>query len=199
MPHQHLPSDAHLTAGDELHEVLRLEHHRIGHLELVGVVDRGQPEAVRRRVVVAAAVTLTLDEGVGAELLQTGAGRGERLTAALGAGVGVHEEAVARPQAVPALRAVGNIGVLAVHGNDLGAGLADGAPTDVVSDALPLNRLHRGGHWLLRAQPVAVIVAGRELTDVVQVAVPVVWGVVWVVSVGAWHKLLSDLTCTAWR
>lgn len=86
-----------------------------------------------------------------------------------------HEKAVTCPQAVPAFRTVGNIGILTVHGNDLCRGLADGAPTDIESNALPLDWSHRRRHRLFSAQPVAVVVARGKLTNIVQIAVPVNW------------------------
>lgn len=52
-------------------------------------VHSGQPEAVRVAVIIAGASTVALDERRGAELLQTGAGRGESLTWALSTCTGV--------------------------------------------------------------------------------------------------------------
>lgn len=52
-------------------------------------VHSGQPVAVRVGVIIAGASTVALDEWRGAELLQTGAGRGESLTRTLGACTGV--------------------------------------------------------------------------------------------------------------
>lgn len=56
-------------------------------------LDDGQPEAVCRGVVVAPAEALTLNEGVGPELFEAGAGGREGLAATFSPGIGILEQA----------------------------------------------------------------------------------------------------------
>lgn len=75
--------DADLAATDACPQVARLEGLGAGRHELLVDLYRGQPEAVLVGEVVARAPgAIALDEGRGPEVLQAGAGAGQRLTAA---------------------------------------------------------------------------------------------------------------------
>jgi len=75
----HDVAHADLAAADLLAKVAGLERLRQRPAELDGAVDGRQPEAERRRVVVARTATVTLDERRRPERLQTRAGRVQRL------------------------------------------------------------------------------------------------------------------------
>ena len=73
---------AQLAAADAAELLAGLQRLRVG-LRLEGLVHRGQPEAVLGCKVMAGALgPVALDERRGAEVLQTGPGRGEGLAAA---------------------------------------------------------------------------------------------------------------------
>jgi len=76
----HHVAHADLAAADLLSKTAGLERRRQRLAELLGAVDRRQPEAQRRRVVVARAAAVALDERRRPERLETGAGRVKRLT-----------------------------------------------------------------------------------------------------------------------
>jgi len=105
-----------LAAADPGAQAARLEGVGLGPLEVGAVGNVGQPEAeLVGEVEARASGAVALDEGVRAEVLETGAGAGQRLAAALGARRRVHHEAVPDPQTAPAPRAVRHHHRLAVH------------------------------------------------------------------------------------
>lgn len=95
-----------MTATDSAALVASLQCvHRRG-VELPARLNRGQPEAVLVGKVVAGALCpITLNEGRGAEVFQTGPWRDQGLAAALSPGSSVHEKGVPDPEGSPAGRA----------------------------------------------------------------------------------------------
>jgi len=92
-----------LAAADPGPHVAGLERLGARGLELLVLLDGGQPEAVLVGEEVArAARPAALDEGRGAEVLQARAGAGQGLAAAARTRRRVHGEAVPDPHAVPA-------------------------------------------------------------------------------------------------
>ena len=78
-----------MASADLLHEVAGLERGGDGLAELVVAVDDGEPEAQRRRVVVARPNAVTLNEGGSAEGLEARPGGVEGLSRALRTGTRV--------------------------------------------------------------------------------------------------------------
>ena len=79
-----------MTPADSVAEVARLEGLRGRPRELLAGVDGGEPEAeLVGEVVARTAAAVALDERAGPEVLEAGAGAGERLATTLGARAGV--------------------------------------------------------------------------------------------------------------
>jgi len=133
--------------------------------------------------VASAASSGALDEGRGAEILQARSRGGQRLAAAFSASRSVlkrrkvrtfgneliyHCETVSDPQALPVVRALGDVHILAVDGHHVGLNLADHAPRDVFLDGVVRHGHHGDGR--VGAQPVALVVPAGVVADVVEVA-----------------------------
>jgi len=96
--------------------------------ELVSLLDSSEPEGVFVGEIVARATgTIALDERRGAEVLQAGTRRRQRLSAALRTGRSVHGKTVADPERGPASWAVGDRDALTMHGDDVGGDFTDDA------------------------------------------------------------------------
>lgn len=146
-----------------------LQRGRRGLLEHLAPLYRGKPKAVSVRVVIASSTAVALDEGGASELLQTRAGGGEGLARAFSPGAGVHHKGVADPERGPAGGALRDLDGLAVHGHHHGRSLTHSTPADEGPDVLPRDGSHGHGHGLRGGQPVGVVVAGREVADIVDV------------------------------
>lgn len=133
-------------------------------------LDCCQPVAECCGVVVTPSMTMTFNEWIRSELFETGTWRDQGLAAALCSRISVHEETVARPNAVPAFRALRYFQSLTVYGYDLRGRLADAASTDVFLDVSSHNWCHCHGHWFRSAEPVAVVVPRREVANIIQAA-----------------------------
>jgi len=115
-----------------------------------------------------AARARALDERRGAEVLQAGAGGGQRLAAAAGASCRVHGEAVSDPHGVPSPGAGRDLQRLRVDGDDVGRHVAHGAARDVRHDVAVAHGHH--GKRRVGGQPVRLVVAGGVVAHVVHVA-----------------------------
>jgi len=89
--HHHV-AHADLAAADLLSQAASLERRRQRLAELLRPIDGRQPEAERRRVVVARAAAVALDERRRTERLEARAGRVQRLTGAVRSGASVLQQ-----------------------------------------------------------------------------------------------------------
>lgn len=92
----HDVTHAHLAAADLLTQVARLQRVWRRLAELLVTVDRRQPEAERRRVIVAGPSSVALDERRRPELFQARTGRVQRLSCAVSTCAGVLSDQTAR-------------------------------------------------------------------------------------------------------
>lgn len=161
---------AHLAATDVRAQLPGLQGGRRGLLEHLAPLYGGEPEAVGVCIVIAGPAAVALDEWGTSELLQTGAGGSQGLARTFGTGTGVHHKGVANPEGGPAAGALRDLDGLAVHCHHHGRRLAHRTPADEGPDAVPGDGRHGHGHGLGRRQPVRVVVPGREVADVVDVA-----------------------------
>ena len=99
-----------------------------------------------------------------------------------------HSKTVAHPEPVPAVGTLGNVHVLAVHGDHVGLGLADNAPeinchynisldplerlAHIPRDVLPDGVVRHGHHGDggVGGEPVGLVVPAGVVADVVEVA-----------------------------
>lgn len=72
---EHFLADTHAASRDVVSEGVCLECHRVGCLELIRVLDGGQPEAVCGGVVITSTMALAFDERIRAKVLQARARR----------------------------------------------------------------------------------------------------------------------------
>lgn len=93
---RHDVAHTHLAATDLLTEVARLQRLRYRFAELLLTVDRRQPEAERRRVIIARSSSVALDERRRTELFQARTGRVQRLSRAISACTSVLSDQITR-------------------------------------------------------------------------------------------------------
>uniref|UniRef100_A0A2M4DPX6 Putative secreted protein n=1 Tax=Anopheles darlingi TaxID=43151 RepID=A0A2M4DPX6_ANODA len=138
-------------------------------IELHRLIDDGQPEGGNAVVEVARTMTVTLDDGLWSELLQTRTRRHKVLPKATGIVGRVHYVAIAKPQFLPSCGTIRYRHGLTVECHDTCVRFTNAAARDVALDLVGWDGGHRHGHGFGRRQPDRIVIVCGVVADIVDI------------------------------